>query len=361
MKITSVETTPLSTGQLLVRVHTDQGLTGLGECYILDPGIVKRFIDRLLAPLIMGTDPTLTDRRWDDMFYATTRYGPMGLQTAAIGAVDIALWDIAGKAAGRPIHELLGGAATRSVPLYLSTGMGWRKSPEEMLETVQRGLEEGFRAFKVRMDWNSDRIDRDPGADLLRFRAVREFLPDEAYLAFDANNGYTAATAIRQGRELEQMGAAHFEEPVPQHDLPGLARVVRSLDVAVSFGEQQHTRWQFRDLITLADPDILQPDVVLAGGITESRRIYEVARACGKEIMPHCPTAGIASAASLQLYCTQIDAARPHEYSEEFSGHPSTVLSRPISVSRGVAAMPDGPGLGIELDEDAVDRLSAGG
>ncbi len=358
LKVTSVVTTPLSTGQLLVRVHTDQGLMGLGECYVLAPGVVKRFIDDLLAPLVIGRDPTLTARRWDDMFYATTRYGPMGLQTAAIGAVDIALWDIAGKAAGRPIHELLGGAATGTIPLYLSTGMGWRRTPEEMLEAVQRGLEGGFRAFKVRMDWNSDRIDRDPQADLLRFRACRDFLPGEVALSFDANNGYTASTAVSQGRALEQMGAAHFEEPVPQHDMPGLRKVVQALDIPVSFGEQQHTRWQFRDLIELADPDILQPDVVLAGGITESVRIYQVARACGKEIMPHCPTAGIASAASLHLYSTLIDAVRPHEYSEEFSGDPSTILARPVPRHGGVATLPEGPGLGIELDEAAVDRLS---
>lgn len=343
---------------MLVRVYTDQGLMGLGECYVLAPGVVKRFIDDLLAPIVVGKDPTLTARRWDDMFYATTRYGPMGLQTAAIGAIDIALWDIAGKAAGRPIHELLGGAATGTVPLYLSTGMGWEKSPGQMLETVQRGLEEGFRAFKVRMDWNSDRIDRDPQADLLRYTACRDYLPDEVALSFDANNGYTASTAVRQGRALEEMGAAHFEEPVPQHDMPGLRRVVQALDLPVSFGEQQHTRWQFRDLIELADPDILQPDVVLAGGITESARIYEVARIRGKEVMPHCPTAGIASAASLHLYSTLIDAVRPHEYSEEFSGDPSTILARPISRLGGVVTLPEGPGLGIELDEAAVDRMS---
>ncbi len=343
---------------MLVRVHTDQGLTGLGECYVLSPGVVKLFIDDLLAPIVTGRDPTLPPRLWDEMFYATTRYGPMGLQTAAIGAVDIALWDISGKAAGRPLHEMLGGAATGTIPLYLSTGMGWRKSPGEILETVQRGLEAGFRAFKVRMDWNSDRIDRDPQADLQRFRVCRDFLPGEVALSFDANNGYTASTAIRQGRELEQMGASHFEEPVPQHDMPGLRKVARALDLPVSFGEQQHTRWQFRDLIELADPDILQPDVVLAGGITESARIYEVARTFGKEVMPHCPTAGIASAASLHLYSTLIDAARPHEYSEEFSGDPSTILARPIPRQGGVASLPEGPGLGVELDEAAVDRLS---
>ena len=124
-----METTPLRTGQLLVRVRTDEGITGLGECYILAPGIVKRFIDELLAPVIVGSDPTVPARRWDEMFYATTRYGPMGLQTAAIGAVDIALWDVAGRAAGRSVSEMLGGPPRAAVPLYLSTGMGVAKEP----------------------------------------------------------------------------------------------------------------------------------------------------------------------------------------------------------------------------------------
>ena len=358
MKITSIQTNPLTTGVLLVQVHTDEGLVGLGECYILAPGVVKRFIDDLLAPIVTGKDPTLVGRRWDEMFYATTRYGPMGLQTAAIGAIDIALWDIAGKAVGRPVSELLGGPVRTSIPLYLSTGLGWQKRPEEMLETVQQGYEDGFRAFKVRMDWNSDRLDREPDQDMRRFSVCREFLPHEIPLSFDANNGYSANTAIRQGRALEEMGAAHFEEPVPQHDMPGLKKVARALDIPVSFGEQQHTRWQFRDLIELGEPDIVQPDIVLAGGITESRRIYDLAETFGIQVMPHCPTAGIANAASLQLYSTFVGAVCPHEYSEEFSGDPAELLAEPYVRTDGEAVLPEHPGLGVELADSALSRLA---
>jgi L-alanine-DL-glutamate epimerase-like enolase superfamily enzyme len=357
LKITSIETTPLRTGQLLVQVHTDEGITGLGECYVLSPGVVKFFIDDLLAPIVIGKDPTQTGRRWDEMFYATTRYGPMGLQTSAIGAIDLALWDIAGKAAGKPVSELLGGPARTSIPVYLSTGMGWSKAPEEMLQTVQQGYENGFRAFKIRMDWNSDRLDREPAEDMRRFSTCRDFLPDDVPLSFDANNGYSSSTAIRQGRALEAMGAAHFEEPVPQHDMPGLRDVSRALDIPISFGEQQHTRWQFRDLIELGQPDILQPDIVLAGGITESRRIYDLAETFGKQVMPHCPTAGIANAASLQLYSTFINSVRPHEYSQEFSGSPADLLAEPYVRSGSEIALPGRPGLGIELDESKLALL----
>ena len=358
VKVTAVETTPILTGELLVRVRTDEGITGLGETYVISPTVAKSFIDELLTPVIVGTDPTVPAARWDEMFYSTTRYGPMGLQTAAIGAVDIALWDIAGKAAGRPVSELLGGPSGATVPLYLSIGMGWQMSPDEMCDEVMRGLDEGFRAFKIRMDWNSDRLDRDPDQDLERFEACRSALPDSAALSFDANNGYSALTAVRQGRELEGMGAAHFEEPVPQHDMPGLRAVCDALDMPVSFGEQQHTRWQFRDLIALANPDILQPDIVLAGGITESARIYALARTHGKVVMPHCPAAGIASAASLHVYSALAEVPRFHEYSEEFTGDPKALLSTPVQRSGGDATVPDGPGLGVEIDEEAVDFLA---
>ena len=176
-------------------------------------------------------------------------------------------------------------------------------------------------------------------------------------LSFDANNGYSSSVAIMQGRILENMGAAHFEEPVAQHDLQGLKECANALDIPVSFGEQQHTRWQFRDLIELGNPDILQPDIVLAGGITESRRIYDLAGTYGKLVMPHCPSAGIASAASLQLYSTYLTAVRPHEYSIEFSGQASELFKHPYKISDGYVQLPDDPGLGLELNKKTMEKL----
>jgi galactonate dehydratase len=140
-----------------------------------------------------------------------------------------------------------------------------------------------------------------------------------------------------------------------------LRDVAHALDLPVSFGEQQHTRWQFRDLIAFGEPDILQPDIVLAGGITECRRIYDLAETFGKQVMPHCPTGGIASAASLQLYSTSLAAVRPHEYSEEFSGDPAELLVEPYVRTGGEVALPGRPGLGIEVDETAVSYLALDG
>ena len=189
-----------------------------------------------------------------------------------------------------------------------------------MLEEVQEGYEKGFRAFKVRMDWRDYRQDSDPAKDLAIFQRCREWLPDDVPLSFDANCGYSVPTAIEQGRRFEELGIAHFEEPLPHYDLPGLRQVADALDCAVSSGEGETSSWRFRDLIQIGNPDILQPDVIIVGGLSEMLRVFELAVLHNKIIMPHSPNVGANSAASLHAYSTISNAVRPHEFSEEFTG-----------------------------------------
>ncbi|MCH8063741.1 MAG: mandelate racemase/muconate lactonizing enzyme family protein [Chloroflexi bacterium] len=360
MKITRVEGIPLKTGPMLVRVYTDEGISGVGECSGRNWKVLKPFIEDVLQPIIVGKDPRRLNQLWEEMFFGTSRLGPMGLQTTGIGAIDIACWDIFGKAVDMPLYDLLGGAARTSIRLYWSTGLGWELQPKEMLAKLEAGYEIGMTAFKIRMDWNSNRQDADPEKDYQIFKLCREFLPDDVPLSFDANNGYSVGTAINQGRRFEQLGIAHFEEPLPQYDYQGLRQVVDALAVPVSSGEQEHTRWQFRDLIQIGNPDILQPDIVMAGGISELRKIYTLGETFNKPVMPHCPSAGISSAASFHLYSTVTNAVRPHEYSYEFSGPREEVESlfqEPFVIERGYAAVPDRPGHGLVIDEAGLDRL----
>ena len=360
MKITNVEAIPLRTGPMLIRVSTDEGITGIGEASGRYWQVLKTFIEENIKPVVTGKDPRLTNQLWEDMFFSTSRLGPMGMQTTGIGAVDIACWDIFGKSVGMPLYDLLGGAARTHVKMYWSTGLGWQMQPQEMLAKVQEGYEKGFRAFKIRMDWNANRQDADPVKDLEMFRLCREFLPKDIPLSFDANNGYSVGTAINQGKRFEELGIAHFEEPLPQYDYLGLKQVVDALDVPVSSGEQEHTRWKFRDLILTGNPDILQPDIVMAGGVSEVRIIYRLAETFNKPVMPHCPSAGISSAASLHLYATVTNAVRPHEYSYEFSGPREEVESlfeEPLVLENGEITLPDRPGLGLVINERALDRL----
>ena len=279
------------------------------------------------------------------------------LPSQIVGPIDVACWDITGKAAGLPLYTLLGGASRTEIPLYWSRGSGWRKEPEEMLEEVQEGYEKGYRAFKVRMDWRDYRQDSNPAKDLAIFQRCREWLPDDVPLGFDANCGYSVSTAIEQGRRLEELGVAHFEEPLPQYDFPGLRQVVGALDCAVSTGEGEISAWRFRDLMMLGNPDILQPDIITVGGLSEVMRVYEMAVANNKVVMPHSPSIGANSLASLHAYSTVTNAVRPHEFSDEFTGPVDRIAALyvdPIIPENGVIKLSDRPGLGLELDEKAL-------
>ena len=168
------------------------------------------------------------------------------------------------------------------------------------------------------------------------------------------------STAIEQGRRFEQLGIAHFEEPLPQYDFPGLKQVVDALDCSVSTGEQEISSWRFRDLLELGNPDILQPDVLNVGGLSEMMRVYELAVLHNKVVMPHSPSVGANSMASLHLYSTVTNAVRPHEFSEEFTG-PAEEVSRlykePILPKNGIISLPEKPGLGLEVDPDALKQF----
>ena len=178
-------------GRLIVQVHTDEGLTGIAEG-ARHAGVFRTYVEELIKPLVVGMDPVQPRQIWETLSLGTgqtaTRFPPQ-----IVGAIDVACWDITGKAAGLPIYALLGGARRTEIPLYWSRGNGWRKTPGQMLEEVQEGYEKGFRAFKVRMDWRDYRQDSDPAKDLAIFQKCREWLPDDVPLGFDAN----AATRCR--------------------------------------------------------------------------------------------------------------------------------------------------------------------
>ncbi|MAX19627.1 MAG: hypothetical protein CL709_07230 [Chloroflexi bacterium] len=361
MKITDIQVNQLKPpegragGRLLVRVFTDEGIVGHSEGS-RGLGVFRAYLEEMITPLLVGVSPLQPRQIWETLALGTgeraTRLPPQ-----IVGAIDVACWDIMGKAAGMPVYALLGGARRTEIPLYWSRGNGWKKEPEEMLEEVQEGYEKGYRAFKVRMDWRDYRQDSDPVKDMAIFQKCREWLPDDVPLGFDANCGYSVSTAIEQGRQLEEMGAAHFEEPLPQYDFPGLRQVVDALDVAISTGEQEISAWRFRDLMMLGNPDILQPDILNVGGLSEVVRVFEMAVVNNKVVMPHSPSLGLNSLASLHAYSTVTNAVRPHEFSEEFTGpvaHVASLFVDPIVPENGAIKLNDRPGLGVEIDEKAL-------
>ena len=367
MKITDITATPLTTGKSLVRIHTDVGIEGWAE----GPGynkiiptqnvvVFNAYLESVVKPVLIGEDPLQIDRHWETLAMGKDEYFYQ-LPASVVGVIDIALWDLLGKETGKPVYTLMGGAARKNISLYWSVGFGWKMQPQEMLTLVQNGWDMGFRSFKIRMDWRGWRQDVDPAKDFAMFKLVREFLSDGNYLGFDANNGYSVSTAIQQGRKFEELGIDHFEEPLPHHDLPGLKQVADALDVAVSAGEQDPYRWWFHHLVLLGNPDILQPDIVNVGGPSEIKRVYEMAVTLNKPVMPHSPQAGINSIASLHTFATVQNGTRPHEFSTEFSGALDDVAElygEAVIPKSGVMTLSNLPGLGIQLNETAVSKLT---
>ena len=345
-------------GKLLLQIETEDGVTGIAEAG-RNLKIIQAYLDELINPLLKGLDATRPRQIWEMLTFGHGQYATK-FPSQIVGAIDIALWDISGKSANLPIYQLLGGASRTEIPLYWSRGNGWSKTPEEMLEEVQEGYNKGYRAFKVRMDWRSYRQDSNPEKDFAIFKKCREWLPDDCPLSFDANCGYSVPTAIEQGRKFEEIGIAHFEEPLPEYDYLGLKQVVDALDCAVSTGEQETSPWKFRDLINLGNPDILQPDILNIGGLSGMMRVYELAVLHNKILMPHAPYSGANSTASLHLYSTISNAVRPHEMSEEFTGPVEQVASlfqEPILPENGKISLTNRPGLGLEIDDKEFQKM----
>ncbi|NMC07135.1 MAG: mandelate racemase/muconate lactonizing enzyme family protein [Candidatus Lokiarchaeota archaeon] len=359
MKIMDIKATAVFPSSLFVRVFTDEGITGIGECSPMNVAVIKEFIDHALKPSLLGENPVEIDRLWNKVFFKTYKLGVQGIQPEAIAGVDIALWDILGKATRLPVHALLGGAYRDTIQLYASIGGGGHMAVRDMVKAVEVKLAEGFKAFKIRMDWGISHLDANPTKDLDMFKAVKSILNKEYPLSFDANNGYSVPTAISQGRKFEDAGICHYEEPVPQYDYPGLKQVADALDVPVAAGEHEYTRWQIHDLITRGGIDIVQADVVKCGGISEFRKIATIVELYNKIMLPHQTQPTVGHVASMHACASIQNCTRPHEFTGRRPDLEALFTNYPAPVD-GIMAVPKGPGLGLEMDEDAFKEIDEG-
>jgi L-alanine-DL-glutamate epimerase-like enolase superfamily enzyme len=352
LKITAVEPYVLKGGKCFVLVRTDAGVTGIGEVSPMNAPAAAHLIANAFAALLVGMNPLDIERCWERIFYRTYKQGVMGLQPEALAGVDIALWDILGKVADLPISQLLGGKRRDWVRVYSSIGGGANSTPEKMAERAAKSVAEGFTAVKIRMDYGPIPPDANVKKDLETLAAVRSAIGDDIDLGYDVNNGYTAQTAIRVGKEIEAFNVIHYEEPVAQTDYAGYAQVVEAVDIPVAAGEHEYTRWQFRDLIEQANPDILQPDLVKCSGISEAVKIAVLASAHHKLLCPHQTQPTIGQAANLHFTSVFVTNDMAQELAE--GGQHSdlhALFQNPLEFKDGRMKVPDGPGLGLELDE----------
>jgi D-galactarolactone cycloisomerase len=344
---------------MIVEIETDSGLTGWGECY--GPARMTAAVVESVAPWLVGEDPLRTDHLWQ-MIYARLRdHGQKGVVIQGLSGIDIALWDIKGKHFGVPVHRLLGGPLRSEVKAY-ATGLYRRKQgdPRKYLADEAAGyVAEGFSAVKLKVGFGVEE-------DAAMTHAVRDAIGDDVALMVDANHAYDAVAAIRLGRMIERHDIGWFEEPVPPEDIAGHLAVKAAISIPVAGGECEFTRFGFRDLLTARAVDIVQPDTCAAGGISECKKIADMAEAFGIRYNPHVWGTGIAIAASLQLLAVlpthTPTSLNPLEPMLEFdrTEHPirQAILTRPIEHVRGVVRVPDGPGLGIEVDREALRKFA---
>jgi len=345
-------------GTCLVEIETDDGIVGWGECYG-PSAVAKAFIDTQLAPRVIGRDPFDVEVLWEDLYNRIKDYGPKGMSIAAISGIDIALWDIIGKACNKPVHKLIGGAFRTEVDAY-ATGLYFTdmdRLVDEAVEEASGYVRKGFKAIKMKIGLGSIKRDFD------RVKAVRDAIGPDVKLMVDANHCFSVPNAIKLGRLLEEHDILWFEEPISPEDHDGYVEVTRALDMAVAGGENDFTRWGFRDVIAKKAMDIVQPDLCAAGGFSECRKIASLASAFGVECVPHAWGSAIGLAATVQFLAALPDqppAFRPMPPMLEFEQTPNPLRDHlalePIEQKKGIVKVPGGPGLGIEIDREVLKK-----
>ena len=351
----------------LVEVETDEGITGWGECF--GPGNValgnKTIVEQVIQPLVLGMDPMDRDVIWHRVYNLLRDHGQKGMPLQALSGVDIALWDIAGKVAGLPLHKLIGGAHRKEVPVY---GYGMMLKRESVADHVARFRDEaaairdmGFVATKMKVGLGAK-------DDVKLAEAVRVGVGDGFDFMVDANHCYTTSDAFYVGRALDELGAYWFEEPVAPEDLDGYRELRAGLKTNISGGEAEFNRWGWRAILENRGLDIAQPEVCALGGISEYLRVLALCHAHHTPVINHVWGSAIAVATNLQLL-----AAMPPMPGGLFPRDPwlefdttdnkfrDNLLADPLNIqqqvaARGTVTVPDPPGIGVEPDRAFVDH-----
>ena len=336
-----------------VRIWTDAGVYGLGEASPMVHGNASlEIIASAFTPMLIGADPLEPRVIQDRLFHEHIKVGPEGAYAAALAAIDIALWDLKGKVLGQPVWKLLGGAWRRELPFYASIGGNGQRSVDEVCRVVEKWLELGPAQVKIRFDADKTARDVDLAGDIAKARAVRTLVGDGFPLAFDSNNGYSVQGAIRVGRALEELGYVWFEEPVQHYHVESFAKVAAALDIAVSAGEQEYTLQGIKRLIE-AGVDIVQPDIVKTGGFTGLGDMAALARAYGVDLVPHQTQPVDRPHRQPALRGVAHPLAPPGRVQRTPRG-PGRRVPDAGAAGQGKFVLSDAPGLGLELDEDAL-------
>lgn len=357
MKVTQIKTFvchAYRTNWVFVKVITDSGLYGVGEATLeyREPTVVQAIKE--LERYLVGKDPHNIEAFWHDAYRDAYWRGGVVLMSALAG-VEMALWDIKGKALGVPVYQLLGGKVRDSVKCYANAWFAGAKKPEEFAQKAKIAVKNGFSGLK----WDpfgKEYLNIDPkhlNEALDCIAAVKDAVGDQVHLIIEGHGRFNVPTAVRVGNALEKFGILWFEEPIPPDDKKGIAWVRSKIATPVSGGERLYSRFEYADYLRMECADFWQPDVSHAGGIMEVRKIAAMAESHYIPVCPHNPSGPVANAATLQLA-----ACIPNFYLLETMANDipwrADVSTEKVKFENSEMFIPDLPGLGIDINEEEI-------
>jgi L-alanine-DL-glutamate epimerase-like enolase superfamily enzyme len=328
----------------VVRIHTDDGMVGHGFSSATHRGgeVIARIVTTMLAPILLGRDPFHVRGLWDEMFWRTQIVGRAGANRLAMGAIDVALWDVMARSLDVPLWKLLGGTGATRFPLY-STDAGWLSfAQDEMIERMGSVLAAGFHGVKMKIG------SPDPRADLRRVAAVREAIGPDVALMVDVNTHWNLSTALRWGPRLDAFDIGWLEEPMNQHDVKGHAQLQGVMQAPLLVGENLTSLTIFRDFFEGRALRLAQPDVTRLGGITRWLDVASLARANSIGVVPACWD-------SMQI-SVHLAAATPEVHLMEHLDWTLEIFEERLRIERGWIHVPEGPGVGCTVRADVVER-----
>ncbi len=333
-------------GGVVLRLKTNSNITGWG--YISfgsetgGPRVVEDILQGMLKPVLIGGDPTLSKKLRHEMWRATEYSGTSGLVTCAMAAVDMALWDIVGKAAKMPVFRLLGGYRT-SLPTYDMCGWYYDNDDDlsQFQKQIQNALEEGFQAVKIKVGRST--LDD----DIKRIKAAQALLGKDRRLMVDANQKFTFTDALQRGRVYQELGCFWYEEPMMPHEVKEFGALASELDIRIATGENLYGKYQFLDLLRAGGADVVQPDNRRAGGVSEWMEIGAIADAFNVELASHggAPT-------NMHMLLAMPNAI----YMESGSLKNDTAHVETLRLVNGEIPAPEDPGMGNELRREYIDK-----
>jgi len=347
MHITKLETFYVKPRWLFLKIHTDEGLVGLGEPIVEGRAQTVAAAVQEIGRYLIGQDPRRIEHHWQAIYRGQFyRGGPV--LCSAMSGIEQALWDIVGKWLGQPVYQLLGGSTRDRIRMYRGTG---GETPEECAANARALVAQGFTALKMGVPGPVNLVDTPARVEKTaqRFAAVRDAVGPTVEIGIDFHGRCSPAMSIQLAKALEPYSPMFIEEPVLPENVDALVTVARSTSIPIATGERLFSKWGFREILENQAAVIMQPDLSHVGGILEAKKVAAMAECYYASVAPHCPLGPIALAA-----CLQLDACIPNFLVQEHVTLGEGYLKQPFEVIDGHIELPTGPGLGIELDESAL-------